>query len=145
MSPTSDPLATDNLSVTRLVLSAVSGDNSHGCVVGGGVVHYTSTARTAGATCFKWLCSTSTLRASLSGTILQTRPEMVTPPKGHFLSPRSSCCPPTLLAPAERLALISLWKQHSVQARPPRKKERVPSRFRRFWFYVCLLPGNLSS
>ena len=41
-----------------------------------------------------------TLRASLSGTFLQTLPELVTPLKGHSLSPRS--CPPTLSALSER-------------------------------------------
>ena len=41
-----------------------------------------------------------TLRASLSGTFLQILPELVTPLKGHSLSPRS--CPPTLSAPSER-------------------------------------------
>ena len=38
----------------------------------------------------------TTLRASLSGTFLQTLPDLVTPLKGHSLSPRS--CP----APSER-------------------------------------------
>ena len=33
-----------------------------------------------------------TLRASLSGTFLQTLPDLVTPLKGYSLSPRS--CPP---------------------------------------------------
>ena len=41
-----------------------------------------------------------TLRASLSGTFLQTLPELVTPLKGHSLSPHG--CPPTLSAPSER-------------------------------------------
>ena len=41
-----------------------------------------------------------TLRASLSCIFLQTLPELVTPLKGHSLSPRS--CPPTLSAPSER-------------------------------------------
>ena len=41
-----------------------------------------------------------TLRASLSGTFLQTRPDLVTSLKGHSLSPRS--CPPTRSAPSER-------------------------------------------
>ena len=39
----------------------------------------------------------ATLPASLSGTFLQTLPDLVTPLKGHFLSPRS--CPPTRSAP----------------------------------------------
>ena len=42
----------------------------------------------------------STLRASLSGTFLQTLPDLVTPLKGHSLSPCS--CPPTRSAPSER-------------------------------------------
>ena len=42
----------------------------------------------------------SKLRASLSGTFLQTLPDLVTPLKGHSLSPRS--CPPTRSAPSER-------------------------------------------
>ena len=41
----------------------------------------------------------STLRASLSGTLLQTLPDLVTPLKGHSLSPRS--CPATRSAPSE--------------------------------------------
>ena len=40
-----------------------------------------------------------TLRASLSGTFLQTLPDLVTPLKGHSLSLRS--CPPTQSAPSE--------------------------------------------
>ena len=42
----------------------------------------------------------STLQASLSGTFLQTLPDLVTPLKGHHLSPCS--CPPTRSAPSER-------------------------------------------
>ena len=41
-----------------------------------------------------------TLRASLSGTFIQTLPDLVTPLKGHSLSPRS--CPPTRSVPSER-------------------------------------------
>ena len=41
-----------------------------------------------------------TLQASLSGTFLQTLPDLVTPLKGHSLSPRS--CPPTRSPPSER-------------------------------------------
>ena len=41
-----------------------------------------------------------TLRASLSGTFLQTLPDLVTPLKGYSLSPRSY--PPTRSAPSER-------------------------------------------
>ena len=42
----------------------------------------------------------ATLRASLSGTFLQTLPDLVTPLKGHSLSPRS--CPAMRSAPSER-------------------------------------------
>ena len=41
-----------------------------------------------------------TLRAPPSGTFLQTLPDLVTPLKGHSLSPR--CCPATRSAPSER-------------------------------------------
>ena len=49
---------------------------------------------------FRKLYGGGTLRASLSGTFLQTLPEVVPPLTGHSLSPRS--CPPTLVAPSER-------------------------------------------
>ena len=42
----------------------------------------------------------ATFRASLSGTFLQTLPDLVKPLKGHNLSPR--ICPPTRSAPSER-------------------------------------------
>ena len=45
------------------------------------------------------LIGMGTLRASLSVTFLQTLPGLVTPLKGHSLSPRS--CPPTRSAPSE--------------------------------------------
>ena len=45
----------------------------------------------------------STLRASLSGTFLQTLPDLVTPLKGPSLSPRS--CPPTRSAPSVKPVL----------------------------------------
>ena len=44
--------------------------------------------------------SSDTLRAPLSGTFLQTLPDLVTPLKGHSLLPRS--CLPTRSAPSER-------------------------------------------
>ena len=59
--------------------------------------------------------SDSTFRASLSGTFLQTLPDLATPLKGHSVSPRS--CPQTRSAPSERFGvLIWLWKQPSAQA-----------------------------
>ena len=42
----------------------------------------------------------ATLRAPLSGTFLQTLPDLVTPLKGHSLSPRS--CPATRSAPSSK-------------------------------------------
>jgi len=45
-----------------------------------------------------------TLRASLSGIFLQTLPDLVTPLKGHSLSPRS--CPATGSAPTERFGYL---------------------------------------
>ena len=42
----------------------------------------------------------ATLRTSLSGTFLRNLPDLVTPLKGHSLSPRS--CPATRSAPSER-------------------------------------------
>ena len=47
------------------------------------------------------LIGTPTLRAPLSGTFLQTLPDLVTPLKGHSVSPRS--CPATRSAPSERV------------------------------------------
>ena len=46
-----------------------------------------------------------TLRASLSGTLLRTLPELLTPLKGHSLSPCS--CPPMWSAPSERFGYPS--------------------------------------
>ena len=46
------------------------------------------------------ICVHATLRTSLAVTFLQTLPDLVTPLKGHSLSPRS--CPPTWSAPSER-------------------------------------------
>ena len=39
--------------------------------------------------CHQTHCMQATLQASLSGTFLQTLPDLVTPLKGHSLSPRS--------------------------------------------------------
>ena len=47
------------------------------------------------------LTAKHTLRASLSGTFLQTLPDLVSPLKGHSLSPHS--CPPTRSAPPKGL------------------------------------------
>ena len=59
-----------------------------GCRVGGGV------SRGGGRGVGEGL----TLRASLSGTFLQTLPDLITPQKGH----RRRSCPPTRSAPSER-------------------------------------------
>ena len=50
--------------------------------------------------CFVSLTNSCTLRASLSGTFLQTLPDLVTQLKGYSLSPR--ICPATRSAPSER-------------------------------------------
>ena len=52
------------------------------------------------STAFRHLPPRVTLQAPLSGTFLQTLPGLVTPLKGHFLSPHS--CLPTQLTPSER-------------------------------------------
>ena len=90
-----------------------------------------------------------TLRASLSGTFLQTLPELVTPLKGHSLSPRS--CPPTRSAPSETFRYrydcgSSLAPKHprKHETHPPRVTKRVPDRFRRLWFYFCWCKLTLS-
>ena len=69
-----------------------------------------------------------TFRASLSGTFLQTLPELVTSLKGRalFISAR----------------VMSTDVAHDHGARPAvvkkkKKKRRVPSGFKRFWFYLC--------
>ena len=67
----------------------------------------------------------TTLRAPLSGTFLQTLPDLVTPLKGHSLSSR--CFSPTPSAPSERFGYTH------VKMRPASTpgKKRVPSRFKR--------------
>ena len=131
---------------------------------------------------------TITLRASFSGTFLQTLPELVTPLKGNsfitaqlsiptpsapserfgywsrserrFPAPSSKfcqiwlrhwrgtlylrSCPPTRSASSERFGYYdcgsSLAPKHprKHEAHPPRvkKRKKVPSRFKRFWFYL---------
>ena len=85
-----------------------------------------------------------TLRASLSGTFLQTLPDLITPLKGHSLSPRS--CPATQSAPSEMFGYwydcrSNLAPKHARkhETHPPRvkKRKRVPSRLKRLWFYLC--------
>ena len=89
---------------------------------------------------------TSTLWTSLSGTFLQTLTELVTPLKGHSLSLHS--CPPMLSVHALRVVwvLIKLWKQHiaskhanehEVHLPWVKKKRRVLSWSKWFWFYLC--------
>ena len=88
------------------------------------------------------LCNDSlstTLQASLSGTFLQTLPDLVLPLKGHSLSPRS--CPPLQSAPCEKFGYwydcgSSLAPKHACkhEMHPPRVKKKVLSRFKQFWF-----------
>ena len=69
-----------------------------------------------------------TLRASLSGTFLQTLPDLVTPLKGHSLSPRS--CPPTRSAPSERFG-YDYDCGSSLAPKHPRKHETHPPRVKK--------------
>ena len=94
--------------------------------------------RWASPSCHYWR---ATLRASLSGTFLQTLPYLVTPLKGHSLSPRS--CPPTRSAPSERFGYwydcgSSLAPKHARkhETHPPRVRKWVPSWFKGFRFYL---------
>ena len=65
-----------------------------------------------------------TLRASLSGTFLQTLRDLVTPLKGRSSSPRS--CPATRLAPSEYDCRSNLAPKHARkhETHPPRKKKK---------------------
>ena len=58
-----------------------------------------------------------TLQASLSGTFLQTLPEMITPLKGHALFISMQLSTDAVSSLRKVWVLIRLWKQHSVQAR----------------------------
>ena len=77
---------------------------------------------------FDWESIPSTLRAPLSGTFLQTLPDLVTPLKGHSLSPRS--CPPTRSAPSER---FGYWYDCGSNLAPKhaRKHEAHPPMFKK--------------
>ena len=88
-------------------------------------------------------CYLPTLRALLSGTFLQTLPDLVTPLNGHSISAQLSTDAVSALRKAR--VLIRLWKQPSAQdarkreAHLPRvKKRREEFRFdsKRFWFYL---------
>ena len=67
----------------------------------------------------------ATLRASLSGTFLQTLPDLVTPLKGHSLFPRS--CPTTRSAPSERFG----YCRSNLAPKHARKHETHPPRVKR--------------
>ena len=93
-----------------------------------------------------------TLLTLLSSTFLQTLPDLVMPLKGHSLSPHS--CPVMWSVPSERFGYwkdcgSSLAPKHAFkhEAHPPRlkKKKRVLSWFKRFWFYLswCKQHGQL--
>ena len=56
-------------------------------------------------------------RASLSGTFLQTLPDLVMPLKRHSLSPRS--CPPTRSAPSERFGYYNHTPSIAFRYLPP--------------------------
>ena len=69
----------------------------------------------------------STFRASPSGTFLQTLPDLVTPLKGHSLSPHS--CPPTQSAPSERFGYYDCGS--SLAPKHARKHETHPPRVKK--------------
>ena len=85
---------------------------------------------------FRADCTVPTLPPSLSGTFLQTLPDLVTPLKGHSLSQRS--CPPTKGLGTNTDCRSNLAPKHARkhETHPPRVKKEVPSRFKRFWFYL---------
>ena len=124
----------------RLVLTTAGTDHCWLLVLTTAGTDLDSTDRAAHtpSTAFRHLSSN---RAPLSGTFLQTLPDLVTPLMGHSLSPRS--CPPTRSAPYERFRYYdcrsNLAPKHARkhETHPPRVKERVPSRFKRLWFYLC--------
>ena len=92
-----------------------------------------------------WSCgvvvTADTFRASLSGNFLQTLPGLVTPLKGHSLSPRS--CPPTRSVPFERFGYQydcgksqapkhpRKHETHPHRVKEKKKKEEVPFRLKR--------------
>ena len=87
----------------------------------------------------------ATLRASLSGTFFQTLPELVTPLKGHsifisaHLTGRHRRCqrPPKGLSTNKTVNARLRPSTHvNMRPGPPWVKTRVPSRFKRFWFYL---------
>ena len=69
-----------------------------------------------------------TLRASLSGTFLQTLPELVTPLKGYSSSRRS--CLPTRSAPSERVR-YEYDCRSSLASKHPRKHKTHPPRVKK--------------
>ena len=87
--------------------------------------------------------SPPTLRASLSGTILQTLPELLTP-----LSISAQVSADAVTAIRKVWVLITLWKQYSVkharklEARPPRVKKKKKKRKKKksyVWIEVNLV------
>ena len=87
----------------------------------------------------------ATLRASLSGTFFQTLPELLTPLKGHsiFISAHLSgrhrrCQRPPKGLNINKTVEARLRPSTHVNMRRVRPwvKTRVPSRSKRFWFYL---------
>ena len=79
------------------------------------------------------LTEQTTPQASLSGTFLQTLPELVTPLKGHsFLCAAVHWC---CQHPRKGLDINKSVKATSCQSKPWVKK-KVPSQFTLFWFYL---------
>ena len=91
-----------------------------------------------------------TLRESLSGTLLQTLPDSVTPLKGHSLSPRS--CPPTRSALSERFGYwydcgSNLAPKHARkhETHPPRVKREFRLSLNNFGFIWAGVRSNMFS
>ena len=70
-----------------------------------------------------------TLQSSLSGTFLQTLPDLVTPLKGHSLSPR--ICPATRSAPSERSQYSYDCTRSNLAPKHVRKHETYPPRVKK--------------
>ena len=84
----------------------------------------------------------TTLRASLSGTFLQTLPDLVTPLKGTLYLRaavhRRGQCPPKGSGTNNYDCRSNLVLKHARkhETHPPWVIKKVPSRFKRFWFYL---------
>ena len=89
-----------------MMLLQLKGEHSHAPVAcflvsGPGLKPCCEDQRKRDGTGDEGVLATGTVRASLSGTFLQTLPDLVTPLKGHSILSAGSC-PVTRSAPSER-------------------------------------------